>query len=334
MNFLMPNPLTLLLGGRMATTRADQLKALLTTEFNVVTWTEGEPFEDFVTLAPTADAFVGGRIKGNWPAIPNLKLYQIPFTGYDWIGPAQVPAGCQVCNTFEHEGTIAEYVFCAMLEWEFGITKSDQLFREVGWKGRVPGTGPTHGELYGKTIGIVGYGHIGQEVARRARAFGMRCIAVTRTIRSTEEPLEWIDTMRSLERLLGESDYVMIGLPLSDETRGLFNTVRLAQMKPDGVLINVGRGHIVEEEALYDALSSRRIGGAVIDVWYGYASEDNPDRMPWNFPFNELDNIVMTPHNSALSETMHDRRWKFIAANLDRFNRGEQLENICFEGTI
>lgn len=328
----MPNPLTLLLGGRMATTRADQLKALLTTEFNIVTWAEGEPFEDFVALAPKADAFVGGRIKGDWPPIPNLKLYQIPFTGYDWIGPAQVPADCQVCNTFEHEGTIAEYVFCTMLEWEFGITKSDRLFREVGWKGRVPGTGPTHGELYGKTIGIVGYGHIGQEVARRARAFGMRCVAVTRTIRSTEEPLEWIDTMQSLERLLGESDYVLIGLPLSDETRGLFNTDRLAQMKPDGVLINVGRGHIIEEEALYDALSNRRIGGAVIDVWYGYASEDNPDRMPWNFPFNDLDNIVMTPHNSALSETMHNRRWQFIAANLDRFNRGEPLENICFEG--
>lgn len=328
----MPNPLTLLLGGRMATTRAEQLKALLTTEFNIVTWAEGEPFEDFVALAPKADAFVGGRIKGDWPPIPNLKLYQIPFTGYDWIGPAQVPADCQVCNTFEHEGTIAEYVFCTMLEWEFGITKSDRLFREVGWKGRVPGTGPTHGELYGKTIGIVGYGHIGQEVARRARAFGMRCVAVTRTIRSTEEPLEWIDTMQSLERLLGESDYVLIGLPLSDETRGLFNTDRLAQMKPDGVLINVGRGHIIEEEALYDALSNRRIGGAVIDVWYGYASEDNPDRMPWNFPFNDLDNIVMTPHNSALSETMHNRRWQFIAANLDRFNRGEPLENICFEG--
>ncbi len=329
----MPNPLTLFLGGRMAATRADKLEQLLTTDWNIATWAEGEPFEDFVALAPTADAFVGGRIKGDWPPTPNLKLYQIPFTGHDWIGPAQVPAGCRVCNTFEHEGTIAEYVFCAMLEWEFGIVKTDRLFRESGWQGRLPGTGPTHGELYGKTIGIVGYGHIGQEVARRARAFGMRCIAVTRTIRSTEEPLDWIDTMQSLEKLLGESDYVLVGLPLSDTTRGLFDAARLAQMKPDGVLINVGRGQIVEEQALYDALSGRRIGGAVIDVWYGYPSEDNPDRLPWNFPFKDLDNIVMTPHNSALSETMHDRRWRFIAANLDRFSRGEPLENICFDGT-
>ena len=121
-------------------------------------------------LAPTADAFVGGYIKGEWPATPKLRLYQIPFTGYDWIGPGDVPAGCQVCNTFEHETTIAEYVLCAMLEWEFGIAESDRQFRANGWTGRRIGYGPTHGELYGKTIGIVGYGHIGQEVARRAEA--------------------------------------------------------------------------------------------------------------------------------------------------------------------
>lgn len=317
----------------MAATRVDQLKKNLTTDWNVVTWAEGEPFEDFAALAPTADAFVGGRIKGDWPATPNLRLYQIPFTGYDWIGPEQVPVGCQVCNTFEHEGTIAEYVFCAMLEWEFGIAKTDRLFREVGWKGRVPGTGPSHGELFGKTIGIVGYGHIGREVARRAQAFGMRCIAATRTIPTTEEPVEWIEPISSLEKLLGESDYVLIGLPLSAETKGLFDAARLAQMKPHGVLINVGRGLIIDEEALYNALSNQSIGGAVIDVWYGYPTHNNPDRLPWNFPFKDLDNIVMTPHNSALSETMHNRRWQFVAENLDRLHRGEPLENICFEGT-
>jgi phosphoglycerate dehydrogenase-like enzyme len=161
----------------------------------------------------------------------------------------------------------------------------------------------------------------------------MRGVAVTRTIRSTEEPLAWIDTMDSLEKLLGESDYVLIGLPLSKETRGLFDSARLAQMKPDSVLINVGRGHIIDEESLYKALVDETIGGAVIDVWYGYPTPNNPERSPWNFPFNELDNIVMTPHNSALSDDMHDRRWRFIAGNLDRFSRGEPLHNICFEGT-
>jgi phosphoglycerate dehydrogenase-like enzyme len=329
----MPNTQHLFLGGRMSAPRAEWLQERLNTSWNITTWTEDEPFDRFVGLAPEADAFVGGRIRGEWPAIPNLKLYQIPFTGHDWIGPAQVPAGCRVCNTYEHEIAIAEYVFAAMLEWEIGLAKSDRRFRTLGWEGRTPGIGPSHGELFGKTIGIVGYGHIGREVARRAQAFGMRCIAATRTIRSTEEPLDWIDTMGALERLLGESDYVLIALPLSDETRDLFDSARLAQMKSTGVLINVGRGHIVEEESLYTALAENRIGGAIIDVWYAYPSDQDRERPPSRFPFGDLENIIMTPHNSARSGAMRERRWEFIARNLDRLALGEPLENICFEGT-
>jgi phosphoglycerate dehydrogenase-like enzyme len=328
----MAEPMNLFLAGRMSAPRAEWLGEHLTTDWNITAWTEDDPFEQFTELTPKADALVGGRIHGEWPAIPNLKLYQIPFTGHDWIGPAQVPEGCYVCNTYEHEIAIAEYVFGTMLEWEIGISKADRRFRAKGWEGRTPGIGPSHGELFGKTVGIVGYGHIGREVAQRAQAFGMRCIAATRTIRSTEEPLDWIDTMDALERLLGESDYVLVALPLSDETRELFNAARLSQMKPDGVIINVGRGHIIEEEALYEALSEQRIGGAIIDVWYGYPTDADKERPPSRFPFQDLDNIIMTPHNSARSAPMRERRWEFIARNLDHLARGEPLENICFEG--
>ena len=106
----------------MAAPRADYLKQHLTTDWTVKTWVEGEPFEDFTAVAPTADAFVGGFIKGDWPAVPKLRLFQVPFTGYDWIDPDKLPMGCQLCNTFEHETTIAEYVLATMLEWEFGIS--------------------------------------------------------------------------------------------------------------------------------------------------------------------------------------------------------------------
>jgi phosphoglycerate dehydrogenase-like enzyme len=329
----MPDPMKLLLAGRMSAPRAEWLEEHLTTGWNITCWSEDEPFERFTELAPRADAFVGGRIHGAWPAIPNLKLYQIPFTGHDWIGPDRVPKGCMVCNTYEHEIAIAEYVFGAMLEWEIGIMKSDSRFRSHGWDGRTPGIGPSHGELYGKTVGIVGYGHIGREVAVRARAFGMRCIAVTRTMPTTEEPLDWIDTIGALDRLLGESDYVLIALPLSEETRGLFDGARLARMKPDGVIVNVGRGPILDEEALFAALSERRIGGAIVDVWYAYPNDSEPDRKPSRFPFEDLDNIIMTPHNSARSAAMRERRWEFVARNLDRLARGDPLENVCFEGT-
>lgn len=325
--------MTLFLAGRMSAPRAAFLEDNLTTDWRISSWSEDEPFERFIELAPQADALVGGRIRGDWPAAPKLKLYQIPFTGHDWIGPEQVPAGCQVCNTYEHEIAIAEYVFGAMLEWEIGITKSDRRFRSHGWDGRTPGIGPSHGELYGKTIGIVGYGHIGREVARRAQAFGMRCCAVTRTVPSTEEPLDWIDGIDALDRLLGESDYALIALPLSEKTRGLIDATRLARMKSDAVVINVGRGPILEEEALYSALSERLIGGAIIDVWYAYPTEVEPDRKPSRFPFQDLENIIMTPHNSARSAAMRERRWEFVARNLDRLARGEPLENVCFVGT-
>ncbi|MDA1100449.1 MAG: 2-hydroxyacid dehydrogenase [Proteobacteria bacterium] len=329
----MPDHPTLFLAGRMTAPRVAWLVQTLTTDWNILSWTEDEPFDGFVEQVARADAIVAGRIHGTWPPVPSLKLYQLPFTGHDWIGPRDVPAACLVCNTFEHEITIAEYVLGAMLEREIGIAAVDRRFRSHGWDGRIAGTGENHGELFGKTIGIVGYGHIGVEVARRAQAFGMRCIAVTRTARPAPEPLAWLATMEGLAQLLGESDYVLISLPLAENTRGLIGTAQLARMKSDGVIINVGRGRIIDEGALYRALEEKRIGGAIIDVWYDYPGADGVDHPPSQYPFQALDNIIMTPHFSARSAAMRDRRWNFVAANLDRFARGELPQNICFEGT-
>ena len=325
---------TVFLAGRMSVPWAEWLQEQLTTDWNILTWSEDDDdFDKFVELAPQADALVGGRIRGNWPDVPNLKLYQIPFTGFDWLHPEDVPKGCTVCNAFEHEIAIAEYVMAALLDWEIGLSKSHQRFRAHGWEGRTPGIGPNHGEVYGKTLGIVGYGHIGRETAARAVAFGMRTIAVSRTARPTPAPLERLETMDGLDALLRDSDYVLVALPLNDETHDLIDADRFAQMKPDAVLINVGRGHVVEEEALYRALADKKIGGAIIDVWYSYPSPVEPDRPPSRFPIQELDNLVMTPHNSARSGAARLRRWGVVARNLDHLARGEELENICFRGT-
>jgi len=324
---------TVFLAGRMCIPWIDWIQDRLTTNWNVIHWSEDEDFARFVDLAPGADAIVGGRIKGAWPTVPNLKLYQIPFTGFDWLHPEDVPEGCTVCNAFEHEIAIAEYILGTMLEWEIGFAKSDRRFRTHGWDNRIPGTGPNHGEIYGKTLGVVGYGHIGREAAARAAAFGMRVIAVSRTAGPVPAPLERLQTMDGLDDLLGESDYVLVALPLSDETRGLIDAERIARMKPDGVLINVGRGAVVDEEALYRALSEKRIGGAVIDVWYSYPTPENPERPPSRFPFETLDNLIMTPHNSARSGAARLRRWQTVSRNLDHLAIGEAVENICFKGT-
>ena len=195
------------------------------------------------------------------------------------------------------------------------------------------GSGPVHSEVHGKTIGVVGYGRIGQEVARRAEAFGMRIIGIARNARETPAPLDWLGTMADLDRLLSESDYVLIACPQNDETLGLIEAVRFGQMKADAVIINVARGPIIDEQSLYEALAGNRIGGAIIDVWYDYPDKGEVVERPSRFPFHELDNIRMTPHVSGWTAALLERRWAFVAQNLDRFARGEPLQNIVFQGT-
>lgn len=325
-------PLNLLLAGKNTAPRKELIQQHLTTSWNISTWSEDEDFGRFVELLPTADAVVAGSIKGTWPSAPNLKLRQVPHTGINWVSPDDMPKGCIVCNTFGHEIAIAEYILACMLDSAIGLSKIDRTFRTDFWADYHPGIGPNHLELHGKTVGIIGYGHIGREVAARANAFGMKSIAVSRTIYPAPE-LASFNTMADLDQLLATADYVVLALPLSDETEGLIDADKFSKMKSDAVLINVGRGHVVDESALYSALFEKRIRGAAIDVWYQYPKDGDPDCAPSKHPFENLENVIMTPHCSGSTDAMRDRRWTFIASNLDRFARGEPLENFCFEGT-
>ena len=329
----MAGTLTAIVAGDFAAPLAGWLGENLTTDWNILSWREGEPFAGFAEAIVGADAVVAGRVRGDWPAVPRLRLYNIPFTGHEWLDAATLPRSCIVCNCKEREIAISEYVLGAMLERQIGFMRADGYFRQHSWKDRPPGGGPAHGELYAKTIDIIGYGTIGHEVAVRAAAFGMRVVGVSRTAPKFLAPLDWFDDMGALERLLLESDFVLMALPLSDQTRGLFDAKCFAQMKPDALFINVGRGMTVDEEALYTALVERRIGGAVIDVWYRYPHPKDPVPAPSRFRFQELDNVLMTAHNSAHTEETRNRRWQSVAANLDRLARGEALQNVCFTGT-
>ena len=331
---------TVLLAGRMSTAREALLRDLLTTEWNILTWDEEQNVERLIELAPQAEALVCGRFdaaidpRANalLPTLSNIKLRQVPHTGINWMQPSDVPQGCIVCNAYGHEIAIAEYIIAGMLESAIGLRGIDSKFRAEGWAGRRPGLNPPHGELYGMTAGIVGYGHIGREVAKRARAFGMRIIAASRTVYEAPE-LEWFGSMDDLGRLLNESDYVVVTLPLADETEGLFNARLFKLMKPTAVIVNVGRGLVIDEKALFEALRDERIGGAVIDVWFNYPHEGDPECRPSEFAFEQFDNVLMTPHCSGSTDAMRQRRWAQVAENLDHYSRGENLINVCFEGT-
>ena len=142
-----------------------------------------------------------------------------------------------------------------------------------------------------QTLGLLGFGHIGRTVAERAKAFGMRVHVANRS--PISHPLvdhSW--TLDALPAFMASADAVVVSLPLTDDTLGLVNAQALAAMRADAVLVNVGRGAVVDEKALYEALQSRRLGGAVIDTWYQYPTPTQTERAPSRYNFAALDNVV------------------------------------------
>ena len=312
----------------------DLLEGKLSTPWTVASASVRDEPEAARARAATADAIVGGPLPGGVPPGARLRLYHAPFAGYDWIGPDDLPAGVAFCNTHEHETTIAEHLLAAMLEWRTGLMReSHPRMRANSWDGRNIVVGPHKLEMRGATVGIVGYGRIGRETARRCKAFDMRVMALSRSGRGEPGLVDWRGTPDRLGELLAESDFVVVCLPGGAATRGYIGAAEFAAMKPEAVVANVGRAETIDEAALYAALAGRRIGGAIIDVWYRYPTAAEPNPWPSRFPFHRLDNVIMSPHASAWTAAMTDRRWSFVAANLDRLARGEPLLDIRFEGT-
>lgn len=301
----------------------------LLARFLTTTWTV-QPAEDGAALAEAladAEAVVSMSWSAAAPPAPRLRLLQLPGAGLDAIDFAAVPRQAAVCNVYEHEIGIAEHCVLVILECLIGLRGQDARLRRGDWSDGLHGGGGLHGELFGKTVGFVGYGRIGRETAKRLRPFGVRLIACTRSPHKTDDNLDAIAGMDRLSWLLGEADFVVLACPLDDTTRGLIDAKALAQMKRDAVLINVARGAVVDEDALYEALRSGRIGGAAIDVWWRYPKGDGPT-FPSRHPFHELSNVILTPHTSGWSAGLHERRWRVIAQNLDRLARGEPLLNL------
>jgi len=330
--------MNILLQGRIGLSGYDylyQYKKESAPGWTITTWDPDTMSEDeFRSLATDAAVIIGGNIPGDvWPETPNLALFQIPWAGYNHTGPERIPKDVPVCNCFEHESSIAEYTLLAMLEWEIRLSRMHTIMKNKGWNGRITGlTGDFHGEVAGKTLGLVGYGHIAQAIAKRARAFDMNIMAVRRNPDKNSPDLDWTGAASDLPHLLQISDYVVLACDLNAETKNLFNSQAFAQMKSDAVLINVARGGIVEEEALYQALHNKTIGGAVIDTWYNYNAKGQDEVKPFNLPFEELDNIIMSGHESGWTLQQVERRWKFIAENIERIERGDSPQNIVFHG--
>ena len=186
-----------------------------------------------------------------------------------------------------------------------------------------------------QTIGIVGYGKIGATIARRAAAFGCTVIGtVGRDVPPPTPPdLAWLDGNGGLSRLLEVSDYVVLACPLTKRTAGLIGKEQLARMKTTAVLINIARGQVVDEAALYHALVEGAIGAAAIDVWWKLPdiSKGQRECSSYNLashPFHTLPNVIMSNHTSGWSDLQLERRYEVVAGNLDRLVRGEPLQSV------
>jgi phosphoglycerate dehydrogenase-like enzyme len=265
-----------------------------------------------VTMALTAEM---GR------AATRLKLVQVPGAGLDRIDRSALPPGAMLANAHGHEAGIAEYVIGAILALTREFVRLDRALRQGDWQsqwavGAPPP--PVWPELAGKTIGILGYGRIGQAIASRARAFGMEICASRRDIgRSAGDNLTFLGGPDTIDEVLLRSDYVVVSMPATPETIGRLGRKELGLMKPGAFLINVARAEIVDEDALYDALSRRSIAGAALDVWYRYPREEGA-AAPATRPFQELPNVLMTPHVSGWTDGMLDARAKLVAENIRR----------------
>ena len=259
-----------------------------------------------------------------------LKLVQVPGAGLDRIDRTAVPAGAWLANAYGHETGIAEYVLGAMLALTRDFARLDAALRRGVWESQwAVGVAPPAPwpELAGRTVGIVGYGHIGQAVARRVRAFDMEVLAIRRDVaRSAADDLDLLGGPELLDEVLRRADYLVLTLPLTDTTRGLIGAAQLGAMKPTAVLVNVSRAEIVDESALYHALAERRIAAAALDVWYRYPTEAAP-MLPARQPFHELPNVLLTPHVSGWTAGMLVARARLIAENIARTARGEPPVN-------
>ena len=282
--------------------------------------------------AADADIIVSNHWLAEYPPAPKARLVQSVATGVDLIDLAALPAGVEICNAFGHQTAIAEYILMAMLALHHRFFEISGEFRERGsWRTSWVESGPPHGEVRGSTLGIVGYGRVGREVARRAAPFGCRILAANRTPCEPEAGVERVFALAELDRMLPECDTVALCTALGPETAGLIDARRLALMKPGAFLINIARGPVVDEDAVYAALRDRRIGGAALDVWWQYPTAADPNRRGSRHPFHELPNVIVTPHNSGWTAGMVRRRWDEVAENINRFVRGEPLINFVIK---
>lgn len=283
--------------------------------------------DEFLTRLQEADVLCSYWVPDAWRThTKRLRWLQCSGAGVDSLLPTgilDVESGITVTTAVGINTTpIGEYVLGSMLmfnrTWSEMVRLQDRRVwpRSINWY-KLGGR-----ELAGQTLGIVGLGSIGRRVAQLGRAFGMRVLATRRTVQTdAQDPdVDQLYPTTQLHEMLGASDYVVVSVPLTQETDHLIGEAELRAMRPHAYLVNVARGRVIDEQVLIRALTDGWIAGAGLDV-----TEEEP--LPATSPLYTMPNVILTPHISGVSVNYDTRLTDLFADNLRRFRANAPLRN-------
>jgi phosphoglycerate dehydrogenase-like enzyme len=267
----------------------------------------------------TAEAFYG-RIRPEWlAAAPRLRWIQTPMAGLEHAMFPELVVSPVVLTNMRgiYSDHIADHAYALLLALARGLPQF--MRRQARHEWSQEGVRAVH--LPDATLGIIGLGGIGRELARRAKVSGMTVLAVDARPEGWPEAVDELWAPERLRELLERSDFVAVCAPHTPETERLLNRETLAWMRSDAFLINVSRGVIVELAALTEALQQGRLAGAALDVF-----ETEP--LPAEHPLWDMENVLITPHSAWMGPDSEVRRLEVLCENLRRFAAGEPLENV------
>jgi len=284
----------------------------------------GETEEAFSEVVSDAQVVViagdhGALLRSLWPRLKQLQWVHSMWAGLESVLFPELVASPVVLTNGRgvFARSLSEFALAGMLHFAKNLSRMKAQQANARWEAFEVE------ELHGRTLGIAGYGSIGRCTAERARAFGMRILALRRhPEKCADDPLvDRAYAPQQLNDLLAASDYILAAAPLTPETRGLIGEAAFAVMKPNAVLINLGRGPVVVEAQLVSALRERRIRGAVLDVF-----DEEP--LPAGHPFWSLDNVLLSPHTADHTATWLNEAVEMFLENYRRFAAGEPLLNV------
>lgn len=271
-----------------------------------------------------ADALIGGwqGDAGVLRAAPKLRWIQATGAGVDRLMVPELLERPITLTNFSgvHAVNIAEHVLAMMLSFARGLRPLSRLQDQRRWRDD-DGARPATFELAGQTLGVVGLGDIGEALARKAHGLDMRVVATRR--RPAEQP-PYVDRLlpsEGLPELLAEADHVALCLPLTRATRRIIGAAELALLRPSAYLYNIGRGGLIDQDALIAALRAGRLAGAGLDV-------TTPEPLPPDSPLWDLPNVTITMHSSGATPKYWDRGIELVAENVRRFLDGTPLRNV------